>query len=223
MRAHSHASRWLSSIYRRILNRGRRMQQGFFWTRGEQYRRPQRRPLGGLEGLEHRVLLSGSDLREETPAQYQSNPIMTAAVATVLQQGLDRIATKLAAASGQSQFNTNIPGVLETYSFPHASGPAKAVSLTAGTDVATSFRNVVVNAITPGNLAGKTPAEVQTFLNGLSGGFLSGVTVRWITRRSPSRARRGRSRPTSSFRTAVRRRASRTAWTSAGMATVWAS
>src|SRR5688500_20163827 len=124
MRAHSHASRWLNSLYRRILNRGRRIQPGFLRTRGEHPRHQGRRRMGGLEGLEDRVLRSGSDIREETPGDYQSNPIMTAAVATVLQQGLNRIADQLASASGQSQFNTNVPGVLETYSFPQPSGPA---------------------------------------------------------------------------------------------------
>ncbi|HEV8604724.1 MAG TPA: calcium-binding protein [Tepidisphaeraceae bacterium] len=148
MAPNSHIVKWLLSSYRHLLHRNK--------VKEAEQAMPEclRRPMGIVEPLEQRVMLSASTFEDVSKATYTANPFLTADIRSALVDGLGSFATKLEALSNSGAFNSDVPGVLEYDTFfldgvqpPKAKNLASIISAVGGSTLGDVIQDEIVDQI----------------------------------------------------------------------------
>ncbi|HEV8379144.1 MAG TPA: hypothetical protein VGP99_09870, partial [Tepidisphaeraceae bacterium] len=149
MAPNSHVVKWLVSSYRHILRRNKikEAEQAF----------PEclRRPMGPMEPLEQRVMLSASTFEDVSKATYTANPFLTTDIRSALVDGLTSFANKLESLSNNGAFSTDVPGLLQyditffgtSLDAPEAKNLAEILSGVGGSTLGDVIEDNIVDAI----------------------------------------------------------------------------
>src|SRR6266576_2292809 len=148
MAPNSHVVKWLVSSYRHILRKNK--------IKEAELAMPEclRRPMGAMEPLEQRVMLSANDFLNTDKTGYVNNPFLTSEIRSALVNGINNFADKISSFSNNGDFKSDVPGVLQydtslfgPFDAPKAKNLTDLLGGVGGTTLANVIKTNVANAI----------------------------------------------------------------------------